>query len=158
MSDLIENAKNYIRKKYPPFNYTVMHDTPVTPVTKPLNECKLALVTTGGLHLKSDTPFDTKFIEGDCSYRILPNNVKHEDIMVTHESYDHKFINEDLNCVFPIDRMREFVQDGKIKSLSEEHYSFMGHIYETAPLLENAKKVGERLKELGVDIAFLTPT
>ncbi len=158
MSDLIENAKTFIRKKYPPFDYTVMHDTPVTPLTKPLNECKLALVTTGGLHLKTDTPFDTKFIEGDCSYRILPNNVKHEDIAVTHESYDHKFINEDLNCVFPINRMREFVQEGKIKSLSEEHYSFMGHIYETGPLVENSIKIGERLKELNVDIAFLTPT
>lgn len=158
MSDLLENAKNYIRKKYPPFEYTVSDDPTVTPLTKPLNECKLALVTTGGLHLKNDIPFDTKFIEGDCSYRILPNNVKHEDIMITHESYDHRFINEDLNCVFPIDRMREFVQEGKIKSLAEEHYSFMGHIYETALLLENSIKVGERLKELGVDIAFLTPT
>ena len=158
MSDLIENAKNFIRKKYPPFDYTVMNDTPVTPLAKPLNECKLALVTTGGLHLKTDAPFDTKFIEGDCSYRILPNNVQQDDIMVTHESYDHKFINEDLNCVFPIDRMREFVQDGTINSLSEEHYSFMGHIYETGPLVENSIKVGERLKELGVDIAFLTPT
>ncbi len=158
MSDILENAKNYIRKKYPPFEFTVMHDTPISPLTKPLNECTLALVTTGGLHLKTDKPFDTKFIEGDCSYRIIPNSVHHEDIMVTHESYDHKFINEDLNCVFPIDRMREFAKEGKIKSLSEEHYSFMGHIYETAPLLENMKKVGERLKGLGVDIAFLTPT
>ncbi len=158
MSDLLENAKSYIRKKYPPFEYTVSDNPKVTPLAKPLNECKLALVTTGGLHLKTDIPFDTKFIEGDCSYRILPNNVKHEDIMVTHESYNHEFINEDLNCVFPIDRMREFVQEGKIKSLSEEHYSFMGHIYETGPLIENSKKIGERLKELGVDIAFLTPT
>ncbi len=158
MADLLENAKNYIRKKYPPFEYTVCDAPLVTPLVKPLSECKLALVTTGGLHLKTDEPFDTKFIEGDCSYRIIPNSVKHEEIMVTHESYDHRFINEDLNCVFPIDRMREFVQEGKIKSLSEEHYSFMGHIYETGPLVENSKKVGSRLKELGVDIAFLTPT
>ncbi len=158
MSDLLENVNNFIRKKYPPFDFTVMHDTPINPLTKPLNECKLALVTTGGLHLKTDAPFDTKSIEGDCSYRMLPNSIKHEDIMVTHESYDHRFIDEDLNCVFPIDRMREFQSEGKIKSLSEEHYSFMGHIYETAPLIENSKKVGQRLKELGVDIAFLTPT
>ncbi len=158
MSKLIEKTKEVIRKKYPPFEFTVFNDTPVTPLTKPLEDCKLALITTGGLHLKTDTPFDTKFIEGDCSYRILPDNVIHEDIMVTHESYDHKFINEDLNCVFPIDRMREFVQEGKIRSISEEHYSFMGHIYVTGPLLENSRKAGKRLKELGVDIAFLTPT
>jgi D-proline reductase (dithiol) PrdB len=88
-----------IRRKYPDFEYSVFHNTPITPLSKPLSECKLALVTTGGLHLKKDSPFDTKFKGGDCSYRMLPNDVKHEDIMMTHKSYDHKFINEDLNCV-----------------------------------------------------------
>ena len=115
-------------------------------------------MTTGGLHLKSDLPFDTKYLEGDCSFRILPGAVITEDITVTHESYDHKFINADLNCVFPLDRMKEYVNEGKIKSLSEEHYSFMGHIFVTGPLLDNSRKAGKRLKELGVDIAFLTPT
>ena len=146
-----------IRRKYPDFEYTVFNNTPVNPLSKPLSECKLALVTTGGLHLKTDAPFDTSFKGGDCSYRMLPDDVKHKDIMVAHESYDHKYINEDLNCVFPVDRMREYVQDGRIRSLSEEHYSFMGHISVPGPLLENTVKVGHRLKELGVDIAFLTP-
>jgi len=161
ISDMLNSlvlTKKLIQAKYPSFEYTVFHDTPITPLGKPLSECKLALVTTGGLHLKTDIPFDTKFKGGDCSYRMLTDEVKHEDIMVTHESYDHGFINEDLNCVFPIDRMREYVQEGKIKSLSEEYYSFMGHIYVTGPLLENSRKVGKQLKELGVDIAFLTPT
>jgi D-proline reductase (dithiol) PrdB len=151
-------TKKLIQRKYPAFEYTVFHDTPVTPLKKALKDCKLALLTTGGLHLKTDTPFDTKHREGDCSFRMLPGNVTHQDIMVTHESYDHQFINADLNCVFPIDRMKEYVSKGTIHSLSEEHYSFMGHIYVTGPLLENSKKVGERLKELNVDIAFLTPT
>jgi len=151
-------TKKLIQKKYPAFEYTICKDTPVTPLNRPLKDCKLALLTTGGLHLKTDTPFDTKHPGGDCSFRVLPGTVTHQDIMVTHESYDHQFINADLNCVFPIDRMREYVSDGTIHSLSEEHYSFMGHIYVTGPLLENSKKAGARLKELGVDIAFLTPT
>lgn len=158
MADLLEKTKKLIREKYPPFDYTTFPDTPITPLKKNLKNCKLALLTTGGLHLKSDTPFDTKYIEGDCSYRKLPNAIKHQDIMVTHESYDHKFIQADLNCVFPIDRMREYVAEKKIGSLSEEHYSFMGHIYVTGPLIENSIAVGKRLKSLGVDIAFLTPT
>jgi D-proline reductase (dithiol) PrdB len=154
----LQLTKTLIQKKYPPFEYTVFQDTPVTNLKKPLKDCKLALLTTGGLHLKTDTPFDTKDKEGDCSFRMVPGNVTHQELMVTHESYDHQFINADLNCVFPIERMREYVEKGTIKALSEEHYSFMGHIYVTDPLLENSRKVGERLKELGVDIAFLTPT
>lgn len=151
-------TKILIRKNYPDFEFTVFSDIPVTPLIKPLNECKLALVTTGGLHLETDPPFDFSIKAGDCSYRMLPGDVKHNDIQISHMWYDHKSINEDLNCVFPIDRMREYVKEEKIKSLSEEHYSFMGHIFVTGPLLENARIVGKRLKEIGVDIAFLTPT
>ena len=151
-------TREIVRKKYPSFEYTIFSNTPVTPLTTPLNDCKLALLTTGGLHLKTDPPFNTSHKEGDCSYRMLPGDMQHKDILVSHQSYDHTFINEDINCVFPIDRMREYVKKGTIKSLSEEHYSFMGHLYVTDTLLENARKVGKRLKKLGVDIAFLTPT
>ncbi len=151
-------TKKLIQQKYPAFDYTVFKDTPIANLNKPLNKCKLALLTTGGLHLKSDLPFDTKYLEGDCSFKILPGAVRPEDITIAHESYDHKFINADLNCVFPLDRMKEYENEKKIKSLSEEHYSFMGHIFVTGPLLENSRKAGKRLKELGVDIAFLTPT
>jgi len=68
-------TKKIIQKKYPSFEYTEFHDTPITPLSKPINECKLALVTTGGLHLSFDTPFDTKHPEGDCSYRKISRSI-----------------------------------------------------------------------------------
>jgi len=147
-----------IRRHCPDFKFRVLNKTPVTPLAKPLNECKLALITTGGLHLKTDAPFKTKTKDGDCSFRKLPGDVTPEDIAISHRWYNHKFINTDLNCVFPIDRMREQVKKGTIKSLSQQHYSFMGHIYKTGPLIKNAKNVAKQLKEVGVNIAFITPT
>jgi len=151
-------TKSLIRRSRPDFDFTIFHNSPVTLLSKPLIKCKLALVTTGGLHLKTDTPFDLSLKNGDCSYRILPGEVRYDDLMVSHKWYNHKFINADLNCVFPVDRMKEYVSTGVIKSLSEEHMSFMGHIYDTAPLIKNSIKAGRHLKGLGVDIAFLTPT
>jgi len=147
-----------IKRKRPDFEFEVFHNTPITPLSRPLSECKLALLTTGGLHLKTDKPFDPDLKNGDCSYRKIPGDLKKDDLHISHKWYNHKFINSDLNCVFPYDRMTEYVKKGKIGSLSEEHYSFMGHIYDTKPLLKNAKEVGKHLKELKVDIAFLTPT
>jgi hypothetical protein len=47
MTSLLEKTKNIIKKKYPPFEYIVFKDTYITP----LHKCKLALLTTGGLHL-----------------------------------------------------------------------------------------------------------
>ena len=151
-------TKSLIKRKRPDFDFIIFHESPVTPLSKPLKKCKLALITTGGLHLKTDKPFDLSLESGDCSFRILPGEVRHDDLMVSHKWYNHKFINADLNCVFPIDRMREYAREGEIKSLSEEHFSFMGHIYDTTLLIRNSIIAGRHLKELGVDIAFLTPT
>lgn len=147
-----------IKRRRPDFEFRTFRNTPITPLTKSLDKCKLALITTGGLHLKTDIPFDHTTRGGDCSYRKLPGDIMQENIAISHKWYNHKFINADLNCVFPIDRMREYVKKGTIKSLSEEHFSFMGHIYDTDPLIKNAKKVGKRLREIGVHIAFITPT
>ncbi|MGB1694662.1 MAG: hypothetical protein ACPHKR_11510, partial [bacterium] len=33
-------------------------EVPWTPLVKPIEESRIVLVTTGGVHLKSDTPFD----------------------------------------------------------------------------------------------------
>lgn len=151
-------TKSLIKRRRPDFDFTIFHDSPVTLLSKSLRECKLALVTTGGLHLKTDTPFDLSLKDGDCSYRKLPGEVGSDDLIVSHKWYNHKFINTDLNCVLPVDRMKEYVSSGIIKSLSDEHISFMGHIYDASPLISNSVKAGKHLKGLGVDIAFLTPT
>ncbi len=140
------------------FAFKVFRDTPITPLSKQLNKCRVALITTGGLHLRTDEPFDLNIIDGDSSFRMIPGDLRVNDLHIAHKWYNHKFINADLNCVFPIDRMREYVQKGTIASLSEKHYSFMGHIYKTGELVKNSKKLGKILKESGVDIAFLTPT
>lgn len=87
-----------IRRHCPDFDFKVFRDTLVTPLSKPLSESKVALVTTGGLYLKTDTPFNPETRYGDCSFRMLPGDVKHEDVAVSHKWYNHKFINADLNC------------------------------------------------------------
>jgi D-proline reductase (dithiol) PrdB len=158
MRTLLKITERLIRRKHPDFKFINFNDTPVVPLSKPLNECRLALVTTGGLHLLTDPPFDLTMNEGDPSYRILPEEVSPHDFIITHKWYDHRFIKSDINCVFPIDRMREYVKEKRIGCLSQEHFSFMGHIFDTAPLTEQAKKAGNRLKALQVDMVFLTPT
>ena len=147
-----------IKRHRADFEFKVFRDTPVTPLSKPLNKCRVALITTGGLHLRTDESFDLNIADGDSSFRRIPADVRSGDLHIAHKWYNHKFINADLNCVFPIERMREFVKNGMIGSLSEEHYSFMGHIYKTDGLIKRSKKLGKILKKNKVDIAFVTPT
>jgi D-proline reductase (dithiol) PrdB len=138
------------------------HDTtPWTPMRHPLSHSKLALVTTAGLHLRSDTPFISDPQGGDASYRLLPGTAKAEEIVQSHVSigFDRTAIYRDLNVTLPIDRLQELVRQGVVGSLAQQHYSFMGAIRNPRRLIEETgPEVAQRLQDEGVEVVLLTPT
>ena len=94
---------------------------PITPkpvfakVTKPLKDMKIAIVTAAGVHMKKDKPFN---LAGDTSYRVVPSSATDDELMVSHGGYDNTDVNKDINCMFPIDRLRELADEGFIGSLA----------------------------------------
>ncbi len=138
----------------------VSGETPWTELTKKISQCRVSIVTTGGVHLKDQTPFDMSDQDGDPSYREIPADTPKESMVITHDYYDHKDADKDINIIFPVDRLREFVKEGVIGSLSNTHYGFMGHIdaghIETL-VKKTAPETAARMKGEGVDIALLTP-
>jgi D-proline reductase (dithiol) PrdB len=133
---------------------------PWTPVKRPLRETVIALVTTAGVHLKSQEPFDMDDPDGDPSYRVIPSDVKSEALVITHKYYDHSAADRDINVVLPLDRLRELRTEGRIAGMAPFVYSFMGHI--DGPHLrtlveDTALAVGRRLTRDGVHAVFLTP-
>ena len=130
--------------------------SPHTPLRLPLEECKVALITTAGFFLKGQNPFQ----KGDCSYREIPNSVQTQTLINGHKSaaYDERGLETDPNLAFPLDRFRELETDRKIGSLNHRHFSFMGSITKPHRLItQTAPEVAQRLKSDGVDVAFLTP-
>ncbi len=135
-------------------------EIPWTPMQKPLRECKVALVTTSGVHHRSQPPFDMRDPEGDPSFRELDGATIGEDFLITHDYYDHTDAEQDLNIVLPLQRLREFVKEETIGGMAGTHFSFMGHIdgRHIPSLIENsARQVAARLKADGVDVVLLTP-
>jgi D-proline reductase (dithiol) PrdB len=59
---------------------------PWTPLNKPLFRCTIALVTTAGVHLKGDAPFDMRDKEGDPSFRVIPWDTPHSRLCITHDT------------------------------------------------------------------------
>jgi len=128
----------------------------IAPWDKTLAEARVALVTTAGVHLKSQPIFQVE--EGDSSYRVIPGDVNVEDLMISHTHYDRTDADQDINCVFPIARLRELDQQGFIGSAASVHYGFMGYIPKPQQLIEEvAPEVAKRLKEDQVDIVVLSP-
>lgn len=131
---------------------------PWTPLSKSLSQCRVALVTTGGVHLKRQQPFNIENDGYDWSFREIPSDTPDEDLMVTHNHYDHAHVDRDVNFMLPLDRFRELAHEGVIGGLAPHCYSFYGYIKDT-PALEatSAREVARRLRADGVEAAFLTP-
>ncbi len=131
-----------------------------TPMTKPLSECKVALVTSAGVHLKTQIEFDMDDRDGDSTYRELPVNTKADEYMITHDYYDHIDADKDINVVFPVDRLSELNEEGFICVLAETNFGFMGHIvgrHLDEFLNVTTKEIAQKLKDQGVDVVVLTP-
>ena len=108
---------------------------PYTPRFRELNQSVFALVTTAGVHLRDQEPFN---VNGDNSWRLIPGDVQVNQLMVTHEHYDHTDAEQDINCVFPIDHLRELAAKGIIGGVSDKHLGFMGYSQNLRDLYERA--------------------
>jgi D-proline reductase (dithiol) PrdB len=133
---------------------------PWTPLKKALKDSTVAVVTTAGVHDKARKPFDMADPNGDPTFRVIDISNPLNSLMITHDYYDHKDADRDINVVFPIDRLKEFEQEGIIGGLSALHYGFMGHIM--GPHIETlvkitAPQVANLLKSDRIDIVLLTP-
>ena len=123
---------------------------------KLLDECRLALVTTGGVHLPEQPRFDIEDPLGDCSYREIPTDI--QTLTWTHAYYAPDR-GDDLDTVFPLWTLRGLVGEGIVGELNHRHFSFMGAIHDPGPLArESAPEVAGKLVGDGVDAVFLTPS
>lgn len=125
-----------------------------TPVTKELKDMKIALATAAGVHMKSDKRFN---LAGDFSYREIPGDAPVSEMMVSHGGYDNGDVNKDINCMFPIDRLRELAEAGFIKEVAPMHFGFMGGGGDQDKFTnETGPEIARKLKEEGVDACVLT--
>ena len=93
---------------------------PFTPFRGPLEQATVCLVSTASVRLRTDPPFRT---DGDTSWRAIPGAAAAADLAYDDVHYDHACVDRDLNCVFPIDRLRELAAEGRIGGLAERHFT-----------------------------------
>ncbi len=133
---------------------------PWTPLRKPLSECRVALVSSAGFVAPDQVPFDDSIRGGDVSFRDISRDIDPARLVDTHRSsaFDHAGLRRDPNLGFPIERIRELRDEGRIGETNRRHLSFMGSI--TAPgrlVSRTAPEAVARLVDDGVDAALLIP-
>lgn len=116
---------------------------------------RVAIVTTAGLHVRSDRPFGT----GAMDYRVIPGDVAAGDLVMSHTSvnFDRSGFQADWNVAFPLDRLKELVGDKIVGSIAAFHYSFMGAVSPVTRYEPKARELAGLLKQDQVDAVLLSP-
>lgn len=132
---------------------------PFTPLAKPIVEARVTLVTTTGVYLDGQEPFDTSAARGDPTFRVIPSDADVSRLRIAHTHYTHERAERDINVIFPAERLRELAAEGAIGSVAPSLYSFGFdlHVKELVGPDGTARDMVRRMKDEGVDAALFTP-
>jgi D-proline reductase (dithiol) PrdB len=132
-------------------------ENPAFTKAPPLKEATVAIVTTAGLR-HPDT--DGSWNPDDPAFRVFDRTDRGMTIGHLSPNFDRSGFVEDINVIYPIDRLEEMAAEGVIKDVGAHHISFMGaqgdHTMGTLRM-DTAPAAAKLLKEDGVDVVLLTP-
>ena len=149
---------HYKAQGFPPYRWAVNEDAPFTRLAKPLSQSTIMLLTSGGVSHRDAKPFNP-LARNDLRVDAIESTVAPGCLVVNDDYYNHRDADRDINCIFPIERLRELAAAGVIGDVAPHHYSgFMGRIYtRSAVVNEAAPALARQLKEERVDAAALVP-
>ena len=146
-------------------------DGPFTPMTTAAANAKVGMLTTSGHFVAGDDPEPLgvedmtqqeaterigEFLAATPSLSEIPSDTPTSDLRVRHGGYDIRSAVRDPNVTFPIERLREVRDDGRVGSLASTFFSFTG-------ATSHGRLRGElpgwidRIHEEGVDVMLLVP-
>ncbi len=143
---------------FPPYKWSVNESAPWARLKKPLAECTVAILVSGGISHCAARPFDPD-ARNDHRVDAIDPATPSDSYQIHDSYYDHADAERDLNCIFPLDRLRELAEAGEIGALAPRHWSgFMGRTYNRSKLIEESAPAFVRdLKADGVDLLIAVP-
>ena len=153
-----KTTEAFAKQGFPPYRWTENPDCPYwTSLRKPLEECRVALLSTGGMHIKDkQQPFNPD--RDDLTFREIPKSVDVKTLAISHNNYNHTDADKDINCIFPLGRLNELQKQGYIGEFASTAYSIMGRIFHrTALQQELVPQILQKLRDAKVDVLILTP-
>ena len=131
--------------------------SPVLAAGSRLGARRVAIITTAGLHVRSDQPYEGS--GSGMEYRVIPASVDSKDLVMSHVSvnFDRSGFQSDLNVVFPLERLKELASEKVIGSIAKFHYAFMGATWPITKFEAKARELAALLKQDHVDAVLLSP-
>ena len=121
----------------------------------PLAEARVMLVASAGVHFKSDPPFAHT---NDLTFRRIAQATDAKSIRASHPSPIRRPGLEDINVVFPYQRLAELAQAGVIGGPTASHVSMQGAIKRLLTLTSDlAPAIAGAARDEGTDAVLLIP-
>ncbi len=151
---MMDDLRATIRARYKPdFDFTRVLEVPFAAPSKPAAGSRIALISTAGLHLDDQPPFDRDTSAGDSSFRRIRVDDDWSRVRVWWDGEQQQPANQDLNSAFPLALLRD------LGGIATTHYSFSGAIPDPRPLLEEtAPVVAGELRADAVDAVVIAPS
>lgn len=128
------------------------------PLSRPLAEATIALVSSAGISAPGQEPMDGPNIEGDYTIRLLDIDAPLHQLVISQTHFDTGPAYEDPNVVYPIDRLKELQQQGIIGQVAPQGVSFMGFFTNAFRIRDEvAPAIVAALHAQNVDGAVLVP-
>lgn len=150
--------RKYQSLGFPAYQWTVNDSAPITRLRKPLADACVSMLTTCGASTVDRPPFDPD-ARNDLRLDAIAADTPDERFQVHDNYYDHTDVCRDINCQFPIARLRELAAERVIGRVAPRLWSgFMGRIYiRRAVTEEAAPALARELAKDGVDLFVVVP-
>lgn len=155
----VDRLNHFYRSQgFPPYQWTINEGAPLTPMRKQLSECCIAMLTAGGVSRKDAPPFNPQ-ARNDLRVDAIAADTPADFFAVNDDYYNHADAERDINCIFPVDRLRELATERLIGGVAAHLYSgFMGRTYNrTAVVKEAAPALAQKLRDDQVDAFVMIP-
>lgn len=150
-------TERYEKLGYQPYKWYEAEDAPAfTPLSKPLSQSRLGMLSTAGTYALGQVAY---YYKDDTSIRAIPTDTPTDELRFSHITENYlPDARRDPNCVFPLEHLRELQADGAIGELAGDVFSCMGGVYSQRRVREEMlPALLEGFRAQAVDTALLVP-
>ena len=147
---------NFSAQGFPEYKWSANDDAPLTPLKKPLSECRIGVLSSAGVHLPDQEAFNP--VRDDMTFREIPRSITQDQVQIHHNNYDNTDAYRDINCVIPVKAFTVLEEEGFVGSVADPILTFMGRVLRRSAFMkEMAPALHQRFQEMEVDAVFLIP-
>jgi D-proline reductase (dithiol) PrdB len=159
----IQRTRDYYRLLgFAPYRWAHFVDVPFTPLAKPLDGARVALITTAAPFQPGvgDQGPGAPYNAAAKFYQVYSVSTESEpDLRISHIGYDRLHTHaRDIDSYFPLARLKEAVAAGRIGRLTPRVQGIPTNRSQRVTVENDAPELLRRVREDGADAAVFVPT